>query len=158
MTSHSDPPISSVPPPARFDHGGGDCPIHGDNVPFRKRHKASERMKCVACESAGEWIAAEGYPTEAALDKIRAWGFRSDHVIEDSLALMEFVRTLWWHPTLFTIGHNSWVVHTGGWSGNESLIEALQDNAVFWSFCWFASQRGGTHRFLFPGETDGANG
>ena len=36
---------------------------------------------------------------------------------------------------------------TGGWSGNESVIEALQSNLCFWGFSWVQSIRGGGHSF-----------
>ena len=35
---------------------------------------------------------------------------------------------------------------TGGWSGNEEIIEAMMDNPLFWMFCWYSSKRGGNIR------------
>jgi hypothetical protein len=43
-----------------------------------------------------------------------------------------------------------WSISTGGWSGNESLIEALQRNHIFWSLCWMKSERGGHFVFEVP--------
>jgi hypothetical protein len=37
-------------------------------------------------------------------------------------------------------------LHTGGWSGNEVIIEALT-KTIFWSFCWEKSWRGGHYEF-----------
>jgi len=36
---------------------------------------------------------------------------------------------------------------TGGWSGNESIIAALQENLMFWGMYWMESKRGGYYRF-----------
>ena len=39
---------------------------------------------------------------------------------------------------------------TAGWSGNESIIEALQKNNVFWMMYWHESKRGGHYSFEIP--------
>lgn len=36
---------------------------------------------------------------------------------------------------------------TGGWSGNEMVIQAMKSNIVMWSCCWVSSNRGGLHQF-----------
>ena len=36
---------------------------------------------------------------------------------------------------------------TGGWSGNEELIEALGRNAIAYAMTWNSSHRGGLHIF-----------
>jgi hypothetical protein len=36
---------------------------------------------------------------------------------------------------------------TGGWSGNECIIRALQLNPLFWGKYWMMSKRGGYYRF-----------
>lgn len=96
----------------------------------------------------------DGYPTEDTLQTIRMWE-------EDFSALMEFVAKAWkWddltrRPSkiepLFDRKHKDdgywWCGATGGWSGNEDLIGALQDNRLFWFFCWRASVRGGYFEF-----------
>lgn len=42
---------------------------------------------------------------------------------------------------------------TGGWSGNEELVTALQTNALVWAFTWRLSACGGSHIFA-TGVTD----
>lgn len=36
---------------------------------------------------------------------------------------------------------------TGGWSGNESIIGAMQKNRMVWNFLWEQSRRGGHYVF-----------
>lgn len=91
------------------------------------------------------------YPTEEELDKIRNW----DILEESTKGLVDYIESIWWAPDWgFKIrrGYSSFPLtrkqvvklelHTGGWSGNESIIEALQQN-FFWFLYWEKSTRGG---------------
>lgn len=40
-------------------------------------------------------------------------------------------------------------LHTWGWSGNESLIGAMQRNVLLWVFTWVESRVGGHYIFEF---------
>lgn len=101
----------------------------------------------------------EGYPDDAELDAIANWPHgRGFH------GLMAEVRRLNWEK------YGSWRecdvtdegveyfreyrLATGGWSGNESLIGALQENFVFWSLCWQMSERGGLYVFRIAIEEE----
>lgn len=44
------------------------------------------------------------------------------------------------------------VLITGGWSGNEDVIHALQQNFVWWILTWRSSERGGKHVFEWKGS------
>jgi len=92
---------------------------------------------------------ADGYPTDETLDAITSWD-----AAHDSRGLVEFVAEAWHWPDYFIIDGFHVEAHTGGWSGNESLISALQDNTVFWLFCWSESRRGGHFVFELP-DKDG---
>ena len=102
----------------------------------------------------------DGYPDDAELAKITAWRCLETG---DFRPLMEYVGSLWnWGERMFRktgedkagpyaggviVTSDVYEVSTGGWSGNESLIGALQENFVFWSMCWVQSRRGG--HFIF---------
>lgn len=93
----------------------------------------------------------DGYPDEAELEQIAQWSS------DDHRGLLGFVRDRWrygswgWEEAVIDEGAfgPSWQyrMSTGGWSGNESLIEALQKNRMFWMFCWWSSRRGGHYEF-----------
>jgi len=91
---------------------------------------------------------ADGYPTDAELKKIREW----PHA--DLAGLLEYVQKRWAYADMGywkQRGSKYWV-STAGWSGNESIIGALQQNYVFWSFCWLQSRRGGHYIFQLRKE------
>lgn len=87
----------------------------------------------------------EGYPTEEFLEELKAWDPKNFG------SLMETVGKAWRFESGFRpCGARTWELATGGWSGNESIIHALQDNFMFWSLCWQESKRGGYYRFVIP--------
>lgn len=82
------------------------------------------------------------YPTDEELLKIATWDYN------DIPAMMEFVHSLWEFKEFgWQQDGDIYILATGGWSGNESLIGALQDNYMFWSLYWAESTRGGRHTF-----------
>lgn len=82
------------------------------------------------------------YPTEEELERIRTWP-ATDH-----LGLMEYVESLWEYPDFFNRDGHNWLVSTGGWSGNEDIIDAMRENTIFWSLRWYSSRRGGHYQFI----------
>jgi hypothetical protein len=99
-----------------------------------------------------QWLNSEdkmnkdGYPEEHELKKIEQWDY---HGFQE---LMEYIEDLWKYPHYWTqtknsFGHNEYHISTGGWSGNEDIITALQGNLMFWAMCWMKSERGG--HFVF---------
>lgn len=106
-------------------------------------------------ESLTEWMDGD-YPTAAALKRVRTWEIKSN---ADVAALLDFVRGLWIYDHYFDY-EPDWIslpdhdqrrkpfgVSTGGWSGHESVIDALTSNDLFWMCCWLANRRGGHYVF-----------
>ncbi len=91
---------------------------------------------------------SNGYPSEWTLDAIATWQYPFD-------GLMDFVKEAWsdmgiihedvLDDSIFKDrnGIDVYKLATGGWSGNEEIISALQRNAIFWSMHWESSHRGG---------------
>ena len=90
----------------------------------------------------------DGYPTEETLRTIREWKIKD---MESARELINFCRGMWYWPKLAPYKNGRYEFHTGGWSGNESIIEAMQDNHLFWLLCWLESRRGGHYKFDLKG-------
>lgn len=94
------------------------------------------------------------YPCEEELKKIVEWPHEDGYV-----PLMDFIQSLWQYPDYFTKQPGTCVsdktealytVSTGGWSGHEDIIAAMQKNHLFWISCWVSSRRGGHYQFEIP--------
>ena len=97
----------------------------------------------------------EGYPTKQELKAIKNWDKN------DFLGLIEYVRQRWnwavtacqtrWEKASKTGADKRavlhWELHTGGWSGNESLINALLENKMFCMMWYYSWERGGHYVF-----------
>jgi hypothetical protein len=76
-----------------------------------------------------ELLDNEGYPTQECLKFIEE--YKGATPIKDFLLTIEY---LWWHSDMGFILHEKYrgkqklELHTGGWSGNESIIEAILSN------------------------------
>jgi hypothetical protein len=88
---------------------------------------------------------AEGYPSEETLQRIRDYKVMSH---ADAKVLLDSIEPIWefgewgWR----WIG-NELHLSTGGWSGNESIISALEAADFFWPLCWVQHRRGGHYIF-----------
>lgn len=86
----------------------------------------------------------DGYPTEEELDTITNWDYK-----EGFHELMAYIETLWVYADAgyWTRTGEEYHISTAGWSGNEEIIQAMQENTIFWAFCWAQSRRGGHYIF-----------
>ncbi|MGB9808442.1 MAG: hypothetical protein ACPLSA_00145 [Caldanaerobacter sp.] len=100
----------------------------------------------------------DGYPTKEDLETIEKWDF----IKKGTIDLIELIEKLWHWPEWGVVkrwGYRSFdrkrvlklELHTGGWSGNEGIIAALQ-KSMFWSLYWEKSERGGHYYFEIPYE------
>lgn len=93
------------------------------------------------------------YPSESILDDIKAWspnGFKLQCEELKSL-FFEYGR---FSSEVISDEEGKKQIHvyiaTGGWSGNEEIIGALQSNFLWWSMNWQSSMRGGAYTFSCP--------
>jgi hypothetical protein len=95
----------------------------------------------------------DGYPTDEEIRIIKEWP-----ISENYYAWFAFIRSCWWYADWGwheedAIGELSnkpvhrYSISTGGWSGNESIIEAMQDSLFPWITTWVKSERGGHYVF-----------
>jgi hypothetical protein len=107
-----------------------------------------------------------GYPSEKDLKFIQKFDCSKENV----RLLMEYIKDIWWasdwgfvqkkktddYESIDAIGQKSYKhkrivieLHTGGWSGNEDIIRALEKNRLFFCCYWVQSRRGGHYIFEF---------
>ena len=94
--------------------------------------------------------------TEKELALARMYGAGSDEVgvrsrvkyemiarwkLEDPLDIIELIQYVIYHWVTLKVGyviedrqHRRYYFHTGGWTANENLIDALKENEVFWKW------------------------
>lgn len=100
-----------------------------------------------------EMLDEDGYPTEQCLEIIANWHW------SDPEGWFAFIKE-YWHIPCFgwqeaDVPHEfreNKIVHqfrisTGGWSGNESIIRAMERNGMMWHLNWVQSRRGGHYIF-----------
>lgn len=87
---------------------------------------------------------------EEVLQAIEQWE-------SDPTAALAFVRKHWWSADWgwdesdgtdeFKQPIRVYRISTGGWEGNEALIDAMRKNFVLWSMTWYSTRRGGHYEF-----------
>jgi hypothetical protein len=89
----------------------------------------------------------DGYPTKKELEKIKNWDILNNDIQE----FLEYIRSIWRTPDWgFSLKGKRILkleLHTGGWSGNEEIMYALQHNYLFWGLYWRKSLTGGHYYF-----------
>ena len=95
----------------------------------------------------------DGYPTDSALDIVKLWHW------SDSKGWFKFINSIWylrswgWHEGLEKDERNQdnevyrYNISTAGWSGNESIIHAMQQTDMLWTMTQVQSRRGGHYIF-----------
>ena len=103
-----------------------------------------------------DFLDEDGYPTDDALTIIEKWHW------DDCDGWFKFIESIWhlrswgWSEGLvpedngFDIKNKQqyeYHISTAGWSGNESIIRAMQKNDMMWHMTWVQSRRGGHYIF-----------
>ena len=101
-------------------------------------------MRRLAEDSA--MIDQDGYPTEEALK----WIINFDKW-DKPYEMVDFLKAIWHWRNYLTHRGRTLVLHTGGWSGNESIIGALMET-IWWHLYWQKSTRGGHYWFKLPAK------
>ena len=71
------------------------------------------------------------YPTDEQLDSIKKWDFN------DGEGCLRYIKDLWnTHYGRCGEGNGFFVFATGGWSGNEALLSALEESLVWSVINW----------------------
>lgn len=90
----------------------------------------------------------DGYPTDETLLEIEQFPHE-----EGPYAFLEFVQKVWSDYGVIRgiPGEDKTRIEfvTGGWSGNESIIQSMERN-IFFPLHWQSSHRGGLHVFEIP--------
>lgn len=85
------------------------------------------------------------YPSSKDVEAIEKWDYG------DLLGCLDFIESIWSdYGRIERRGkHKVWVRFiTGGWSGNEEILSAMDKNVGIMT-CWEASYRGGKHIYKF---------
>jgi hypothetical protein len=102
---------------------------------------------------------SNGYPTEETLERIRTWPIKHE---DEFLAAMDFAGRAWsypdrWQreddwpdPDLFDRPCTRYTFSTGGWSGNESIVSAIEANMILQMVGVWSWRRGGHYEYRFP--------
>lgn len=94
-----------------------------------------------------------GYPTSKEIAKLKkhAGAIGAECAELDTDKLLNLLRDIWRYPDFIKENGRHLELHTGGWSGNEEIIGALQES-MFWLTAWRKSERGGHYYFELPAE------
>ena len=102
---------------------------------------------------------ADGYPTDATLDRIRTWPIDT---MGAAAAAMDFAGLAWSYPDCWSCEERwddpDWPSHpkrvyrfsTVGWSGNESIVAAIEANQMLQMIGAWSWRRGGHYEYRFP--------
>jgi hypothetical protein len=99
---------------------------------------------------------SDGYPTEEQIERIKSWPY------QDPTGWFAFIKSsgnYWpnadwgWDERddiegLFKKPVRVYEISTGGWSGNEEIIGAMQSNQMLWLLTWHQMRRGGHYTFM----------
>lgn len=87
------------------------------------------------------------YPTDEELEAVKNWPY------ENRFELIDYLINIFWCPDWCITVKGKRVkkvwISTGGWSGNEDIMEAFKLNFHIWAYCWKTHRTGGHYYFEF---------
>lgn len=83
------------------------------------------------------------YLNNKLLEMIKKW----DVVKNGIHPLVDLIIDNWHWEDYVSLKGNILKLSTGGWSGNEEIINVLRENFGFWHTCWIKTERGGHYTF-----------
>lgn len=102
-------------------------------------------------------LGADGYPHVVEIARVKVWPVEN---MADLHALMAYVRDRWKYPDYWAEGDETdeafrgnfreYRVSTGGWSGNEDLVSALEANMMWSMIAPWEWRRGGHYVWRIP--------
>lgn len=114
-------------------------------------------MKSWTTQMNSRWLGEDGYPTDECLEAVKTMGIAEGvfDILKEAWkfgGVSHFLR----HEEAAMMGGSNydppgkyWRFATGGWSGNEDLMEAFANNFVY-AVTWKLSAAGGLHIFEVP--------
>lgn len=102
----------------------------------------------------------DGYPTEYALNVIECWHWSDPRGWFDLIQSIWYMSDWGWKEAPVIDEFNpdkkgtALYVSTAGWSGNESIIKAMEKNGMGWYLNWVQSRRGGHYIFEIKDRDD----
>ena len=100
-----------------------------------------------------EYLDEDGYPTEEALIEIENWSYNDPQGWFDFIQSIWYLRSWGWTQERIQVHSLEYRISTAGWSGNENIIRAMQENPILWSDTWVQSRRGGHYIFEVKNES-----
>lgn len=93
------------------------------------------------------------YPSKDDLYKIQHWAFSDVRGLFDFIEQNEgMVHYGSFKRTIMPDGRERIRIATGGWSGNEDMMFALERNFIVYGSYWQLSARGGLEVYIIPSE------
>lgn len=89
----------------------------------------------------------DNYPDKISLKRIEKWDILKQGVQGLLDLVEENTHMADWSLSIAGKRVLRFEYHTGGWSGNEEVINALRRNILFFSMFWKKSTRGGHYYF-----------
>jgi hypothetical protein len=87
------------------------------------------------------------YPTDEQLQRIREW---PGHRLQSWFTYIQEAGNYWPNDDYWHQEDGVYHISTGGWSGNESIVDAMRENFACWSQTWESHRRGGHYVFRLP--------